>query len=512
MTSRKGRQDRASPWTNAVLMVASIVVSVAVTEEIVRSIDGQPLLVFPMPEPIGLAAVAPQELDSIPRAAGVERAWFFSDPPPLPNRREPSAEWRVQYHRLEEAFTGRTEFRPIDAFKAWNTAFIRSQCWRSFFSAAPEQIFGYDPRDGVDSPPYRFPPNTVLPDDLVTNQIGWRGRPIEVPRPPRTVRIVFVGASTTIDAHHYPFSHPEFFGHWLDLWAAAKHPDVHFETLNAGRESNVSLDIANVVRSEVLPLNPDLVVYYEGANEFRPDSIIPKVPGGSAKRPTIEQANLSPPWLRQAARYSELLARVQGAIGLANSDLDGREWTKPDYQVVWPPELDENDPDLAYPDLPVNLSAILHALDRIRADLTGAGSDFALSSYAWMVKDGLVLDPVRHKYILEQLNIANYPFRYRELERLVRFQNRVFAKYAAVHGLPFDNVAGLMPFDPDLFVDAIHGTYAGVRLHGWIDFQQLLPVIEKHLADGSWPKSSRPEHPLPTFVPRRVSSRCSGGQ
>ena len=89
----------------------------------------------------------------------------------------------------------------------------------------------------------------------------------------------------------------------------------------------------------------------------------------------------------------------------------------------------------------------------------------------WMVKDGLVLDPVRHKYILEQLNIGNYPFRYRDLERLATFQNRVFAKYAAVHGLPFVDVAGNMPFDPDLFVDAVHTNYAGIRLAAWVILQ-----------------------------------------
>ena len=48
--------------------------------------------------------------------------------------------------------------------------------------------------------------------------------------------------------------------------------------------------------------------------------------------------------------------------------------------------------------------------------------------------------------------------------RLAAFENRVFAKYAAAHRLPFLDVARLMPRDPDLFVDAIHNTETGVRL------------------------------------------------
>jgi len=65
----------------------------------------------------------------------------------------------------------------------------------------------------------------------------------------------------------------------------------------------------------------------------------------------------------------------------------------------------------------------------------------------WLVKDGMVLDPIRGRIIWEYLNIYHFPFRYRDIERLTAFQNRVFAKYAAAHGLPFIDVAGRMPFD-----------------------------------------------------------------
>jgi hypothetical protein len=39
------------------------------------------------------------------------------------------------------------------------------------------------------------------------------------------------------------------------------------------------------------------------------------------------------------------------------------------------------------------------------------------------------------------------PFRYRELERLATFQNRLLG-----YGLTFVDIAGKTPFDPDLFV------------------------------------------------------------
>jgi len=267
-----------------------------------------------------------------------------------------------------------------------------------------------------------------------------------------------------------------------------------------------------VIHGEVLPLRPELVVYYEGGNQFRPASIVDKVPQGSAMRPPGTGASVSPDWLRAASRWSALLGRVQAAVGFAASDLDGREWPKPDYNVVWPTGLDEQDPDLAYPNLPVNLNQIQRDLDRIRADLATVGGELALSSFAWMVKDGLVLDPIRHRYILEQLNVSNYPYRYRDLERLARFQNRLFAKYARVHGIAFIDVAGQLPLDPDLFLDAVHASYAGTRLRGWITFNRLIPLIERHLADKSWPRPMPvPQPPLPTFTPRRITFDCKAG-
>ena len=500
---------RSSWWADTLLILLSIVLSVAAAEAVVRLLNGQPLLAFPLPDAVGTASVKPGQLEQIRLADGVDRSWFERDPPALPNRGTPPADWQKIFNEMQQRPIN-NEFQPFDAFKAWNSAFAGPDpCKHRFLKLAPGMLYLYDPPDGQPLPPYRFPPNVTLPDRLVLNQMGWRGRPIEYPRGPKTIRIVFVGSSTVIDGHWVPYSYPEFVGYWLNLWAQAKKLDVRFEVLNSARESNVSTDLARIVRTEVLPLRPDLVVYYEGGNQFRPESIVEKVPTGSPQRPAGATANAAPQWLRAAARWSALAGRIQAAIGLAASDADGKEWPKPDYKVVWPPGLDEQDPDLAYPDLPVSLNVIERDLDQIRGDLSTIGADLALSSFAWMVRDGLVLDPVRHRYILEQLNVSNHPFRYRDLERLASFQNRFFAKYARVHGMTFVDVAGQLPFDPDLFRDALHTSYAGTRLKAWVTLNALIPLIEKHLADKSWPRPMPdPQPPLPTITPRKITLDC----
>ena len=70
-------------------------------------------------------------------------------------------------------------------------------------------------------------------------------------------------------------------------------------------------------------------------------------------------------------------------------------------------------------------------------------------------------------------------------------------------------MAGLLPFDPDLFIDAVHTSYSGTRLRGWINLQQLLPVIESIWPTACWPRPPwGPEQKLPTFTPREIRFSC----
>ena len=504
----------AARLKNLLLVCISVALCLLAAEVIVRLLDGYDVGTLRLNTPTGPAHVGADLVDRIPRATGVERAWFFDDPPPLPNRRPVPEAWTRLYRSIQDKNPGLLDFRAADMFKAWNAVFAGDPCTSRHLRGAPSRLFVNDPADGKATPPYRFLPDATLPSGLVTNQIGWRGAPIETPRGPKTVRIVFVGASTTVDAHFQPFSWPEFVGYWLNRWAETKHLPVRFEVLNAGREGISSPDIAAVVHTEVLPLRPDIVVYYEGANQFRPASVVEDLAKEAANGPSPTEAASSrlASWLATAARYSAVAGRVEAAvgaaIGAATSAGDGREPPKPDYRLAWPAGLDEQDPDLAHPRLPVRLGEIQRDLDRIRADLAGIGGEFALSSFFWLVKDGLTLDPIRHKYILQQLNVANHPTRYRDLERLAAFQNRVFAKYAQTHGLAFIDIAGATPFEPDLFVDAIHTNPAGSRVRGWVVFNQLLPIVEKRLADAAWPRPPGAPSPLPTFTPREIVFSC----
>jgi hypothetical protein len=495
---------------NGLLLLASLVLSAMAAEAVTRWMDNVPLLALPLPLPVGPDTAA-SHLDTLPQVAGVDRRWFFETPPPLPNRKPVPDQWERWHREIERrhAATG-AEFRGGDMFKAWNAALVRDPCHSSFFRGAPGALFVYDPPDGKTQPPFRFLPDATAPDTMVTNAFGWRGGPVPFARGPRSIRIVFVGASTVVSSHHMPHSFPEFVGHFLDLWGKARHPDLRFEVLNAARESIGSTAIAAIVRQEVTPLRPDLVVYYEGGNQFQLETLVHDLP----PRPTPEDR--APPsvvavGLHGLADYSALARRVEAMTGILDRPAGGAEWPKPPYKIDWPAGLNENAPDISRSDLPLHLDTILRDLDQIRTDLAQVDGELAISSFMWMVRDGMVLDPVRNRYALDQLNVGYFPFTYRDLARMAAFQNRVFAAYARGHGLPFIDVAGAMPFDPSLFFDAVHKTYPGERLQGWVTFLELVPIIEQRLASGAWPKPAPrmpASHPAFAAPPRLITFAC----
>jgi hypothetical protein len=328
----------------------------------------------------------------------------------------------------------------------------------------------------------------VTPYGLVTNQFGWRGPPIELRKAANTIRIAFVGSSTSVNNHWFPFSYPELAGFFLDKWTQEAF-GVRVEMINAGREGIASTSIAAVVRDEVLPLEPDLVVYYEGGNQFSPGLIIRlSEDPGAPPNTSVKAPDRGAGYLGQ---WSALVKRIEGLLSAP-----GGEPSKPAYKVVWPSDVNEFDPPLDHKSLPVSLSTIIHDLDTIRDAVAKEGGEFVVSSFFWLVYDGMKLDP--HTYLYKYLNEIFYPVRYRDMERLAAFQNRVLRKYARDRGSLFMDVAGAMPREPALFSDAVHATYDGVRLHAWMAAQMLAPWLRERIESGRLPRpfaSSLQTHP-----------------
>lgn len=436
-------------------------------------------------------------------AAGVQREWFAADPPPLAGRAQPDPRLLALKDKIPE-----TDMAEFDMYKRWNNRFVaKERC--GYFRSFPGFAFVFEPPEPVEHPRYRYLRDTVTPLGLVTNQFGWRGPQIQLNKADRVVRLAFVGASTTVSPHSYPFSYPELIKHWLDLWSRSVGLNVRFEVINAAREGIVSTDIAAIVRQELLPVEPDLVVYYEGSNEFD----IKGISGASGVHFTLAElkGRLSrSSKLARLKRYSVLARRVESLFGVW-AHAGGAESPKPDYHTAWPADADEFNPSLSGGDLPAGLARILSNLDLMRRELDGIGAELVPTSFVWLVEDGMTLDPIKHRSIHRYLNVGLYPFRYRDVRRAADFQNRVFAKYAHEHGLEFIDLATSYPQDPDLFTDAIHQTYAGVRLRGWIVLQQLIPLLKRRIDAGRLPRPDQAwldRHPAFMTLETTADVRC----
>jgi len=491
----------------ALLVGATTVLALVAAEAAARLVDGYTLASLALRGPQAASAViearAPADaryVAAIPLAQGVDRAWYALEPRP------PAA----PPHDAElEARAARYPADPVATYFAFNKEYLRQQiCGPSSELRLPgyDDFFYFEPADGAPYPTYRHLPHVHPAGVFVSNNFGWRGHDVALNRPDGVIRIAFVGASTTIDGYGVAFSHPELVEFWLNTWAVATGRPYSFEVINAGRSGIDSTSIAAVVRQELVPVDPDLVVFYEGANQFWPGQLMQTRLGRLFATPAQTfRRSLA------AENYSVLVNRLLRVVDRVTGG-DGSEPLKPPYRVSWPADVDERDPDLSARDLPMDLNRVIADLDRMRGALAPGHGELAVSSFVWLVHEGLKLDLKRHLAIYRYLNDSYWPVGYALMRRMADFQNRVFAKYARTAAIPYFDVAGAYPQDPDLFDDGIHMNYAGVRLQAWIFVQSLVPVILARTQAGVWPRPApavRSGHPAFDQPGRRLVSRSS---
>ncbi len=427
--------------------------------------------------------IAARHLKEIPLAKGVKQQWFYENPPALPNRKAHPDDYLVKRKQSVAKFSS----GGLGTNYVWNINFVldkvcnNSKTYSEFFPSGLQDINVFKPLHYTPFPRFRYLSSVTSPAGLVTNQYGFRGRPISYDKPSKTIRIAFVGASTTVSAYAYPFVYPAFVTNWLNMWAKEQGLDVKFEAINAGRSGTNSDDFAAVVQNELVYLHPDIIFYYEGSNQFWPDKFIVMKHLKKHGKPadTLKMSTL--------AEYSAFMKRFDNLKQMVKY-AGGKEPKKPNYYVEWPLKLDEYNPDIHYKNLPLQLPTILADMEQIRTTSEKNGIDFIPSSFVWLSYDGMTLKIPDNVYIYNYLNQSFWPYQYKWIRRMADFQNRVYKNYAKAHHLDFVDIAKYYPQDQDLFNDAIHAKYPGVRLRAWIVFQQLLPIVQEKIAKGELPK------------------------
>jgi hypothetical protein len=462
----------------------------------------------PPQEAAPIVATAPYTLDDFVQEFNfgpeVNPRWIYDLPPTLPKGDIPPG-----FQEAKDRYGYRANY-------LWNEHLSNDYfLYSGIFSTPPPQVNQFEAPWGTVAPRYRYPANVTLPTGLVTNQFGWRGPALTFDKPAHTIRIACVGASTTVSGHTFPYSYPELLQHWLNLWAVENDYAVNFEVINAGREGINSTDIAAVVRYEILPMDVDYVIYYEGANQFDPRTVVSypdeftfgQPPDGLVPNlAKVESSDKS--LLDQLSEVSALAARARNLV--EQFSLTGAEPPKPEQTFHLPPGQDELHPNRANLGDALALKRILADLDTIKEDLDDNEVELLIGTFSWFAYDRMVLDPSRHRVLYGYLNRIYWPISYANMRRAADFQNRVFQTWAAENDVPVIDLAGQMPSQPDLFDDAIHNKPLGIQVRAWLNFEALLPRLKQRLAQGELPRKDRvflTEHPYisPEFYTRELS-------
>ncbi len=455
------------------------------------------------------AVTAPTVAASVQGRLDLDPAWIRTSPQPVPHPPTPDA--------LAQRFARHREWLFLYEI---NAAFLR-MLWVPGQGVPllaglelPDSFTVFDAPGGSATPRYRYPASVTLPTGMVTNRFGFRGRELEPRKPRGTVRIGFVGASTTVEAPRLPHSAPELVEHWLNLWAEARGLAVRFETLNAAREAVASPDLRAVVEQELLPLGVDRIVYYEGANQFTPAVLDQHVdvvgPYALAQPPeglvgTFDVAAVGSPertWTDAVCDHSALAVAVRS---LARGREMLREPPKPAQSVVLPPGVNATTFDLARAAEVLQLGSILGDLDAIRSAAEARDARIVLATFCWLVRPGLELDGLFGRNAFIQLNRAYWPFTYATVRELADVQNRGFEAWARARGIDLVDLSAMLPMDERLYIDAIHHSETGVRLKAWLLFCRLTELLERDLAAGLLPREPSGGEPYSRSAPRTVT-------
>jgi len=308
---------------------------------------------------------------------------------------------------------------------------LRARQWMkygSFAASVRDPMLEYDAQADllVPKPGYEVKGAQL---DIKINSLGFRGDDFERRKPPHTVRIAALGASTTFCAE--VSDNHKTWPHRLQEKLAAAYPGVRFEVINTAVGGYTAAENLRNLTHRVLPLEPDLAIYYEGNNEIAKDTQQLARDRGliSTGNPRSLARTISNYSLLFDLTYKNLtiLAGRQHAAATART-IDRVPMDLPNHFIG---QIDEMRRALAASDTPLVLSTFIVKFRRSQPrEAQIANADVEFFYMPWMSIDGM-LDA-----------IDTY--------------NQAIVDYAARNGLPVVDDREAVPADAEHFSDAMH--------------------------------------------------------
>ena len=120
--------------------------------------------------------------------------------------------------------------------------------------------------------PIILKPNSVFKTRNITiNSLGYRGENFSIAKKPGVFRIVCIGGSTTfgIGSSSDKTTYPQFLEDILN----SKVQNQDFEVINAGVSGYTTAENLINLEFRIVDISPDLIVIYDGYNDFKPNRV-----------------------------------------------------------------------------------------------------------------------------------------------------------------------------------------------------------------------------------------------
>jgi lysophospholipase L1-like esterase len=164
---------------------------------------------------------------------------------------------------------------------------IRVRQTRTYGTAATvENFYRLDERMDL-----RVPIPNLRIGHVATNSLGFRGPEIQVPKPGGTVRIAFLGASTTWCAE--VSSNDMAWPHIVTEELRRDFPRAAIDYVNGGVPGYVMKSSLKNLQYRVAPLEPDVIVIYDATNDMSVELRELAAAKGLIRKPQVEP----PSWL-----------------------------------------------------------------------------------------------------------------------------------------------------------------------------------------------------------------------
>jgi lysophospholipase L1-like esterase len=295
------------------------------------------------------------------------------------------------------------------------------------------------------------------------NSLGFRGDEFSKVKPPNTVRIACLGASTTYCPE--VSSNAAAWPSQLQRLLQTRYSDVRIEVINAGIQGLKASHSLKNLRYRVLPLQPDLVIFYEVHNDLVVDTRALAIRRGLLDDNVGKLKGVNA-FLAQKSLLFNLISRnleiVWDNREVRTGKLSDIRRDLPDRFVG---EIQQMHDLLSARHIPLVLSRFLV---RFRGDQPRKtqyeNAEIAFVYMPWMTVDSL----------LDSFNLYN----------------NAVARFARSRGIPFVEDSDHVPGDGVHYVDHVHLSDAGCkamaeRFARFVDEQKILDSIVAGVASNS---------------------------